>query len=147
MVNAAPRFAIAAPHRAGYSKTMSPDTAGARTLFQKMPPMDAPEFDRRASETLKRLMIAIEDGMGDEIEDIDLQGSVLTIELNDGGTYVINKHAANQEIWLSSPKSGAAHFKPDASGQWLPTRGGDNLHARLDAELSAVLGAPLGLEA
>jgi len=109
--------------------------------------MDAADFDRLASETLKRLMIAIEDGMGDEIEDIDLQGSVLTIELSDGGTYVINKHAANQEIWLSSPKSGAAHFKPGDARQWLPTRGGDNLHARLEAELSAVLGAPLGLEA
>ncbi len=112
-----------------------------------MPAMDAAEFDRRASETLKRLMIAIEDGMGDSLEDIDLQGSVLTVELADGGTYVINKHAANQEIWLSSPKSGAAHFKPGESGAWLPTRGGENLHARLDAELSAVLGAPLGLEA
>jgi len=110
--------------------------------------MDAAEFDRRASETLKRLMIAIEDGMGDEIEDIDLQGSVLTIELADGGTYVINKHAANQEIWLSSPKSGASHFKPDEAGrQWLPTRGGEPLHAKLEAELSAVLGSPLGLEA
>ncbi|MBI2254955.1 MAG: iron donor protein CyaY [Proteobacteria bacterium] len=110
--------------------------------------MDAAEFDRLASDTLKRLLIAIEDGMGDVIEDIDLQGSVLTIELIDGGTYVINKHAENKEIWLSSPKSGAAHFKPDTAGrQWLPTRGGDNLHARLEAELSAVLGAPLGLEA
>jgi len=113
-----------------------------------MPPMDAAEFDRLASETLKRLMIAIEDGMGDEIEDIDLQGSVLTVELAQGGTYVINKHAANQEIWLSSPKSGAAHYKPDAAGrEWLPTRGGDNLHARLETELSAILGSPLGLGA
>lgn len=109
--------------------------------------MDAIEFDRHASETLKRLMIAIEDGMGDAIEDIDLQGSVLTIELVVGGTYVINKHAANKEIWLSSPKSGAAHFKVDGLGQWLPTRGGDNLHARLEAELSAILGGPLGLAA
>ena len=147
MVNPAPRFAIAAPFGAGYSKALCPEIAGTRTLFRKKPPMDAAEFDRRASETLKRLMIAIEDGMGDEIEDIDLQGSVLTIELSDGGTYVINKHAANQEIWLSSPKSGAAHFKPSESGEWLPTRGGEHLHARLEAELSAVLGAPLGLEA
>ncbi len=108
--------------------------------------MDAAEFDRLASETLKRLLIAIEDSMEDHLEDIDLQGSVLTIELADGGTYVINKHGENQEIWLSSPKSGAAHFKPDAmTGQWLPTRGGEALHARLETELSAVLGEPLGL--
>lgn len=108
--------------------------------------MDEAEFDRLATLTLKRLLVAIEDGMEDDLDDIDLQGSVLTIKLEDGGTYVINKHAANQEIWLSSPKSGAAHFKPDlATGAWLPTRGGDPLHERLEAELAAVLGQPLGL--
>ncbi len=115
---------------------------------QGYPSMDAAEFDRLASETLKRLLIAIEDAMGEHLEDIDLLGSVLTIELDGGGTYVINKHAESQEIWLSSPKSGAAHFKPDAgSGQWLPTRGGGTLHARLENELSAILGGPLGLDA
>jgi frataxin len=110
--------------------------------------MDAAEFDRLANATLKQLEIAIEDAMDDQLEDIELQGSVLTIEIDGGGTYVINKHAENQEIWLSSPISGAAHFKPDeASGEWLPTRGGEPLHARLESELSAVLGKPLGLQA
>lgn len=109
--------------------------------------MDEAAFDRLASLTLQRLLTALEDGMEDVLDDIELQGSVLTVKLEDGGTYVINKHAANQEIWLSSPKSGAAHFKPDASGEWLPTRGGDPLHARLEAEFSAVLGQPLGLPA
>lgn len=108
--------------------------------------MDEAAFDRLASLTLKRLLTALEDGMEDVLDDIELQGAVLTVKLEDGGTYVINKHAANQEIWLSSPKSGAAHFKPDlASGEWLPTRGGDPLHARLEAEFSAALGRPLGL--
>jgi frataxin len=108
--------------------------------------MDSATFDRLATRTLKQLTTAIEDEMEDVLDDIELQGSVLTIKLQDGGTYVINKHGVNQEIWLSSPKSGAAHFKPDpATGSWLPTRGGDALYARLEAELGAVLGRPLML--
>ena len=110
--------------------------------------MEAAEFDRLATDTLKRLMLAIEESLGDAIEDIDLQGSVLTVDLVDGGTYVINKHADNREIWLSSPKSGAAHFKPDAYGRtWQSTRGGDPLHARLNAELGAIAGKPIDLGA
>lgn len=114
--------------------------------------MDDAEFDRLATATLKRLTRAFEeamDGGGDDVlEDIELQGPVLTVKLADGGTYVINKHGASQEIWLSSPRSGAAHFKPDAaSGAWLPTRGGSSLHARLAAEFSEFLGHPLDLAA
>ncbi len=108
--------------------------------------MDDANFDRLASATLRELMAAIEAALPDELEDIDLQGSVLTIELAGGGTYVINKHAANKEIWLSSPKSGAAHFAyAAASGEWQPTRGGPPLHARLGAELAAVAGRPVSL--
>lgn len=108
--------------------------------------MDDSTFEKLADATLKGLMEAIEAALADEIEDIDLQGSVLTIELAAGGTYVVNKHVANKEIWLSSPKSGAAHFAFDpASGQWQSTRGGAELHARLGAELGAVAGTPLTL--
>ena len=108
--------------------------------------MDEATFDRLATDTLKRLLRALEDGMEDALDDIELQGAVLTVKLEDGGTYVINKHAANQEIWLSSPKSGAAHFKPDlATGAWVPTRGGANLHDRLEAELAPLAGGALGL--
>ncbi|TDQ84225.1 frataxin [Dongia mobilis] len=108
--------------------------------------MDEATFDKLADATLKALMAEIEDGVADGIEDIDLQGSVLTIELEDGGTYVINKHAANKEIWLSSPKSGAAHYAFDpASGRWQPTRGGADLHAVLSAEFSAIAGAAVEL--
>lgn len=108
--------------------------------------MDASAFEKLANATLKDLLAAIEEAMPDALEDIDLQGSVLTVELNDGGTYVINKHAANQEIWLSSPKSGAAHYAyDDARGNWQPTRGGQDLHTTLSAELSAIAGEAVEL--
>ena len=108
--------------------------------------MDSPAFEKLANATLKDLLSAIEDAIPDAIEDIDLQGSVLTIELIDGGTYVINKHAANQEIWLSSPRSGAAHYAfNEASGSWQPTRGGTDLHTTLSAELGAIAGEAIEL--
>jgi len=108
--------------------------------------MDESTFEKLANATLKSLMAEIEEALPDDIEDIDVQGSVLTLELVDGGTYVINKHAANKEIWLSSPKSGAAHFAYDgASRRWLPTRGGADLHARLSEELSAIAGEAIEL--
>lgn len=108
--------------------------------------MDAAKFDNLADQTLKRLMIAIEDQIADEIDDMDLQGSVLTIDLVAGGTYVINKHSATQEIWLSSPKSGAAHFKFAPSKQWLSTREDGNLHDRLEKELGVTLDSAMDLE-
>jgi len=126
-------------------KAAQPFPARSQQQDREMP-MDEATFEKLADATLKALMAEIEEAAGDAIEDIDIQGSVLTIELEDGGTYVINKHAANREIWLSSPKSGAAHYAFDsASGRWQPTRGGADLHATLSAEFSGVAGEAVEL--
>jgi frataxin len=81
--------------------------------------------------------------------DVDLEGGILSIGLPDGGTYLVNKHAPNREIWLSSPKSGAWHFRHDAAAGWISTREVDGarpqLHRLLAAELAAVTGNPLEL--
>ena len=42
--------------------------------------------------------------------DVSLSNGVLTVQLPDVGTYVINKQAPNRQIWLSSPRSGPARF-------------------------------------
>ena len=42
--------------------------------------------------------------------DVSLSSGVLTVQLPDVGTYVINKQTPNRQIWLSSPKSGPARF-------------------------------------
>ena len=49
------------------------------------------------------LLAALEAALGDNA---DLQGGVLTVEA-DEGTWVVNKHAATRQVWLSSPQSGA----------------------------------------
>lgn len=112
--------------------------------------MDEPQFERQASQVLDRLMQEIEDQAMDDL-DVDLEGGILTIGLPEGGQYLINKHGPNREIWLSSPKSGAWHFRHDPEAGWISTRIVDGerpqLHRLLADELAAVTGEPLTLTA
>lgn len=97
------------------------------------------EFETRADEVLESLMQTIEDALGDHL-DVDLEEGILSIELDSGGQYVINKHKPNRQIWMSSPASGASHFEYDAEHGWVGTRGAENLNEILAQELSAVTG-------
>jgi frataxin len=110
--------------------------------------MDEPEFERQAGKVLDRLMAEIEAQAGDSLE-VDLEGGILTIGLPDGGQYLVNKHAPNREIWLSSPKSGAWHFRHDPEAGWISTRVVDDarplLHGLLADELAEATGGPLRL--
>lgn len=107
--------------------------------------MNQGEFERRAGEVLDALFEQIEDQLGDWL-DVDMAGGILQIELPDGGAYVVNKHAPNREIWLSSPKSGAWHFAPEDGGGWRSTRGAEELTALLAAELAAASGRAVRLD-
>jgi frataxin len=102
--------------------------------------LDEPSFARLADETLKHILAAVEDALADHL-DIDLEGGILTIRLEAGGIYVINKQAPNRQIWLASPASGAWHFDyrdgPGKAGRWIATRGGARLSELLSRELSA----------
>ena len=111
--------------------------------------MDEPEFERQAGKVLDRLMAQIEDQAMDDL-DVDVEGGILTITLPaGGGTYLVNKHTPNREIWLSSPKSGAWHFRRDPEAGWVSTRVVDDarpqLHRLLADELADVTGKPLEL--
>lgn len=102
--------------------------------------LDETTFEKIADDFLGKLMDAIDDDLGDQM-DVDLQGGILTIDLDAGGQYVINKHGPNQQIWMSSPKSGATHYGRDESaGTWLCTRSGADMLKTLASELSAVSG-------
>ena len=102
--------------------------------------MDEATFEAHAAATLEGLMDAIDQALGDHL-DVDLEGGVLTIELDGGGQYVINKHAPNRQIWMSSPASGASHFGYDGEGRrWVATRGGAVLSEMLAQELAAATG-------
>lgn len=107
--------------------------------------MDDSAFEARADAVLECLMERLEEAAGDVLE-VDLENGVLSVTLDSGGEYLLNRHAPTAELWLSSPVSGAGHFAHDpATGGWRDRRGGDDLVARLERELSGALGRPLPL--
>ena len=102
--------------------------------------MDETSFEHAAATALGDLMTRVEAARDDA--DVELVGGILTIDLEEEGTYVINLHRPNRQIWLSSPMSGAWHFARDAAGRWVSTRGSE----RLDQLLQAELGIPVAAE-
>lgn len=105
--------------------------------------MESSSFETLADRVLADIVARIDERLTDQVE-ADLRGGVVTIELEDGRQFVINKHVPNRQIWLSSPLSGAAHFDWHAeSGEWRSTRGGDPLLARLGQELREATGTEI----
>ena len=103
-------------------------------------------FHTLADGLLQTLLDVVDEAVGDTV-DVDLIGGVLTIDLAARGQYVINKHAPNREIWLSSPSSGAWHFGYDAEADiWRSTRDhSQSLLEVLARELTAATGATITL--
>ncbi len=102
-------------------------------------------FQARAETTITLIAERLEDQLDDA--DIDVEDGVLTIELDDGGTFVLNRHAPLQQLWLSSPVSGAWHFAYDGAAEaWASTRGEERLEAVLSADLRKSSGQPVELD-
>lgn len=100
-------------------------------------------FEAQAEQTLQLLLTGLE-AMADRHQqagaagdyEVDWGHDVLTLTLPNGRQYVINKHRASQQIWVSSPISGGWHFAWDAgSASWQSTRTSQELLALLLAEL------------
>ncbi|MBI1245956.1 MAG: iron donor protein CyaY [Alphaproteobacteria bacterium] len=109
--------------------------------------MDEREFADRADRTLSRLQDALEAALGADDPEIELRGGILTVELADGGQFVLNKHGPTRQVWLSSPVSGASHFAWDETGTcWRSTRGPDTLEGRLSGDLATAVGHAVSLD-
>jgi frataxin len=88
--------------------------------------MQPTQFQQLAEETLQKLHDNIEEKDTDYRFETDLLDGILNIELEDGSEYVINKHDASMQIWMSSPISGASHFSYQ-EGRWVDSKGNDFL--------------------
>lgn len=98
----------------------------------------------RASQMNESEFLSLSDRVFDQIEqaldadefDVDLNrnGNVLEIEFDTGSKMVVNRHAANQEIWLAA-RSGGFHYRLQ-EGRWQSTRDQGELFSQL-AELIA----------
>jgi frataxin len=96
--------------------------------------MDESAFETKASHLLRDLAAYFENRLPDA--EVDFEGGVLTVELEDGRQYVLNKHSPTKQVWLASPVSGASHYVFDeTSALWKNTRGGSDLIALLDREI------------
>ncbi len=95
--------------------------------------MNQQEFSLLAKKTLFYIFETIEDQDQECIYDIDFDGDIVTVKSPDG-VFVINKHSAAQEIWLSSPISGPYHFSPTESS-WQSSSDED-LYDILSTELN-----------
>ena len=101
--------------------------------------MNKQEFHLLADAEINRLFTAIEEQDEDTILEVDILDEILTIVLPDQQQYVINKQSYAQQIWLSSPISGAYHFDYDKTlGVWI-ARHGVELRALLGEELRGVV--------
>jgi len=104
--------------------------------------VDDRRYTALADEVLEHLCDTVDEVLGAQI-DADLHAGILTLSLSGGGQYIINKHAPNREIWMSSPVGGATHFAY-VDGQWVSTRDASVvLHVVLAAELNSRYGAAI----
>jgi len=64
-----------------------------------------------------------------------------------GHTFVVNKQAPSQQLWLSSPISGPWHYLyNEATGEWLCTRDQHSLVELLSKEISELTGTDFNVE-
>ncbi len=68
------------------------------------------------------------------------QSGVITLDLGQRGTYVINKQPPNKQIWFSSLDFDSA------TSQWVDSRNGELLETLLNGELSPSLGVECGID-
>lgn len=88
----------------------------------------------RCLETLLDDLEALSDDYPERIPDVELTQGVMTLQVANIGTYVINKQPPNKQIWLSSPISGPNRFDL-YKGDWVSLRDGSRLLSILSSEL------------
>ncbi|KAI8049711.1 hypothetical protein BDF22DRAFT_623005, partial [Syncephalis plumigaleata] len=90
---------------------------------------------------LEELMEELNEPSYDVTYSVNTKQGVLTIQLGQHGTFVLNKQPPNKQIWLSSPLSGPKRYDYDANaGVWFYNRDQSILQSLLDKELSELLG-------
>jgi CyaY protein len=106
--------------------------------------MNESEFLKLTDSLFTRIDQALEDA-GLDVDSV-LNGNVLEIEFDDGGKIVVNRHSANQEVWIAA-KSGGYHFALQADGRWIAARDGAEFFATLSQAVCLASGEDFELSA
>ena len=104
--------------------------------------MNESEFNELADLVMARIESALESCDAD-LDWSTLEGGVLEIEFGDGSKIVVNRHAANREIWVAA-RSGGFHFRWDGA-LWRDTRDSTELMFALSQAVSRQAGEPVSL--
>ena len=83
--------------------------------------MDEKRYHAIADATLTHCYDQLEDAFeAGIIDELELQGGILTITAISGRTYLLTKHAPTSQLWYASPLLGGLHFRFDEGAQrWL----------------------------
>lgn len=102
------------------------------------------EFEKISQNILDKIFEQAEEW---DDADTDLVNGILTIELDEVGQFLLNKHAPLMQIWVSSPLSGAWHFAFDEANEyWKCTKTEIELFEFLSKEFSQALQEPTTLQ-
>lgn len=100
--------------------------------------MDEAEFNRSTGTAFARIEAAL------EAADLDFEtpaDGILEIEFDDGSKIIVNRHGVAKEIWVAA-RLGGFHFRPQ-DGNWVDTKSGEDLFAKLVALVEAQGGAKI----
>ncbi len=98
------------------------------------------EYVALAQAELRKLIEVLDSLENDEL-DAELENDIITLELGDEKTYIINSHRAARQIWMAAERQ-AWHFDYDTeTKQWLASKSGEELWATLRSVLSPQIGA------
>ncbi len=98
--------------------------------------MTESEFNELADAAFARIERGV-DASNADIE-CNLSGAVLELEFEDGSKIIVNRHAANREIWVAA-RSGGFHYAY-VDGHWISRRDGSELFGRLGELATSVAG-------
>ena len=105
--------------------------------------MEDQAFEAIAAKLLEEWAEIIEDAAD---VDVDCDGSVLSVELDDGRVFILTRHRPLKQMWLSSPVSGASHYSWDNDAQsWQGTRDQGRLDELFSGDLSTAIGTKITL--
>lgn len=100
------------------------------------PMLDESQFHVLADATLTHCFEQLEPFFDSgALEDLDLQGGILTILTEAGKTFLLTKHSPTRQVWLASPVSGGLHFVYSGKDWRLPDN--TELYDHLQRELAA----------
>jgi iron donor protein CyaY len=101
-------------------------------------PLNATQFHTIADATLTYCFEALESAYdAGLLEDLELQGGILSIVTATRKTLLLTKHAPTHQLWLASPTSGGLHFIYSAPHQDWRLADNTRLYDQLQRELAA----------